>query len=173
MPSRATCSSLGIDPEEMYRRVYASMPLGRLQLLREALETLEVDPQYAIAWISVSAGAVERYGLKSEDLDGIVEHPRSIAGTRMAIFFRDLGHGKVKISFRSTGDVDVNKFARQFGGGGHAKAAGALIAGALPEVRTDVIAAAREFVGPHPLAGGPSSVVHSQRRGVGALSARP
>ncbi len=147
--------SLGIDPEDMYRRVYASMPLGRLQLLREALETLEVDPQYAIAWISVSAGAVERYGLKSEDLDGIVEHPRSIAGTRMAIFFRDLGHGKVKISFRSTGDVDVNKFARQFGGGGHAKAAGALIAGALPEVRKDVITAAREFVGPAPAGGRP------------------
>ncbi len=147
--------SLGIDPEDMYRRVYASMPLGRLQLLREALETLEVDPQYAIAWISISAGAVERYGLKSDDLDGIVEHPRSIAGTRMAIFFRDLGHGKVKISFRSTGDVDVNKFARQFGGGGHAKAAGALVAGALPEVRTDVITAARAFVGPAPAGGRP------------------
>lgn len=142
--------SLGIDPEEMYRRVYASVPLGRLQLLRDALETLEVDARHAIAWISVPAGAVERYGLRSEDLDGIVEHPRSIAGTRLAIFFRDLGHGKVKVSFRSTGDVDVNRFARQFGGGGHAKAAGALIAGTLAEVRSNVIAAAREFVGPAP-----------------------
>ena len=95
--------SLGVDPEEMYRRVYASQPLGRIQLLRDALETLEVDPRYAIAWISVPAGAVEHYGLRSEDLDGIVEHPRSIAGTRLAVFFRDLGHGKVKMSFRSTG----------------------------------------------------------------------
>jgi bifunctional oligoribonuclease and PAP phosphatase NrnA len=119
-------------------------------LLRDALETLEVDPRYALAWISLSAGAVERYGLRSEDLDGIVEHPRSIAGTRLAIFFRDLGHGKVKVSFRSTGDVDVNRFARQFGGGGHAKAAGALIMGGLAEVRSTVIAAARDFVGPAP-----------------------
>ena len=38
--------SLGIDPEEMYRRVYASVPLGRLHLLRDALATLEVDPEY-------------------------------------------------------------------------------------------------------------------------------
>jgi bifunctional oligoribonuclease and PAP phosphatase NrnA len=142
--------SLGVDPEEMYRRVYASLPLGRLQLLRDALETLAVDPRYAIAWISVPAGALEHYGLRSEDLDGIVEHPRSIAGTRLAIFFRDLGHGKVKVSFRSTGDVDVNQFARQFGGGGHAKAAGALIPGALAEVQSNVIAAARDFVGPAP-----------------------
>ena len=49
----------------------------------------------------------------------------------MALFFRDLGYGKVKVSFRSTGEVDVNAFARQFGGGGHAKASGALIVGSL------------------------------------------
>ena len=30
----------------------------------------------------------------------------------MAIFFRDLGMDKIKVSFRSTGDVDVNEFAR-------------------------------------------------------------
>jgi bifunctional oligoribonuclease and PAP phosphatase NrnA len=64
------------------------------------------------------------------------------------VFFRDLGHGKVKVSFRSTGEVDVNAFARQFGGGGHAKASGALIAGSLAEVRDNVITAARAFLQP-------------------------
>mgnify|MGYP006139414475 CR=1 FL=1 len=49
----------GVDPEEMYRRVYASVPLGRLQLLRDALETLEVDVERGLAWISVPAGAVD------------------------------------------------------------------------------------------------------------------
>ncbi len=136
----------GVDPEAMYRRVYASVPVGRLRLLSEALETLEVDPDAGLAWISVPAGAMEQHGLRSEDLDGIVEHPRSILGTRLALFFRDLGHGKVKVSFRSTGDVDVNAFARQFGGGGHAKAAGALISGGLEDVRERVVKAAREFV---------------------------
>jgi bifunctional oligoribonuclease and PAP phosphatase NrnA len=136
----------GVDPEEMYRRVYASVPAGRLRLLRDALDTLQVDESRGLSWISVPAGALERYAVSSEDLDGIVEHPRSIAGTRMAIFFRDLGHGKVKASFRSTGDVDVNSFARQFGGGGHARAAGALIPGALADVTESVIAAAREYL---------------------------
>jgi len=84
--------------------------------------------------------------VSSEDLEGIVEHPRSISGTRLALFFRDLGYGKVKVSFRSTGDVDVNRFARQFGGGGHAKAAGALIPGTMEDVRLRVISAARAFV---------------------------
>ncbi len=137
----------GVEPEEMYRRLYASHPIGRLHLLRDALATLEVDPAYGIAWISVAAGAAEEYGLKSEDLEGLAEHPRSVGGTRMAIFFRDLGHGKIKASFRSTGGVDVNAFARQFGGGGHARASGALIPGTIEEVRYSVINAAREFVG--------------------------
>jgi phosphoesterase RecJ-like protein len=64
----------------------------------------------------------------------------------MALFFRDLGHGKVKVSFRSTGDTDVNAFARQFGGGGHARASGAMVAGELSEVRDRVVEAAREFL---------------------------
>jgi phosphoesterase RecJ-like protein len=64
----------------------------------------------------------------------------------MALFFRDLGHGKVKISFRSTGAVDVNAFARRFGGGGHAKAAGAMLSGSLDAVRDQVIGAARQFL---------------------------
>ena len=136
----------GVEPEEMYGRLYASMPVGRLHLLRDALATLEVDPEYGISWISVAAGAAEQYGLRSEDLEGIAEHPRSIGGTRLAVFFRDLGHDKVKVSFRSTGDVDVNKFAKQFGGGGHARASGALIEGNLEVVRRRVVAAAREFL---------------------------
>src|SRR4051812_29704150 len=136
----------GVDPEESYVRIYASAPAGRVRLLGEVLDTLGVDEPIGLTWLSMSAGALERHDVRQEDLDGIVEHARSIAGTRMALFFRDLGYGKVKISFRSTGDVDVNAFARQFGGGGHAKAAGALVAGSLDAVRDQVIAAARVFL---------------------------
>lgn len=142
--------AVGLDPEAIYRRVYASVPAGKLHLLREALATLDVDPAAGLAWISVEAGATDRHGVKSEDLDGIVEHPRSIAGTRLALLFRDLGHGKVKVSFRSTGDVDVNALARQFGGGGHAKASGALIPGTLDAVRSRVVAAARAHLAAPP-----------------------
>lgn len=137
----------GVEPEDMYQRIYASMPVGRLTLLREALATLEVDPVYGLTWISVPAGATEKHGVRPEDLEGIAEHARSIAGTRMAIFFRDLGHNRVKISFRTTRGVDANVFANQFGGGGHVKASGALVEGTLEGVQHRVIAAAREYVG--------------------------
>lgn len=137
----------GVDPEDMYTRIYASAPAGRVRLMADVLGTLQVDDAVGLTWLSMHAGALEQYSVRSEDLDGIVEHARSIAGTRMALFFRDLGHGKVKVSFRSTGGTDVNAFARRFGGGGHAKAAGALIAGELSDVRDRVVQEAREFLG--------------------------
>jgi phosphoesterase RecJ-like protein len=133
----------GVDPEDMYTRIYASAPAGRVRLMADVLGTLQVDESLGLAWLSMAPDALEKYAVRSEDLDGIVEHARSIAGTRMALFFRDLGHNKVKVSLRSTGSTDVNAFAKQFGGGGHAKAAGALIAGGLGEVRDRVVEAAR------------------------------
>jgi phosphoesterase RecJ-like protein len=138
----------GVEPEEMYQRIYASMPVGRLTLLRDALGTLEVDATYGLTWISVPAGAPEKHGVRPEDLEGIAEHARSVAGTRMALFFRDLGHNRVKISFRTTRGVDANEFARQFGGGGHVKASGALVEGSLEDVQKRVIAAARFYLAP-------------------------
>jgi phosphoesterase RecJ-like protein len=137
----------GVDPEEMYTRIYASAPAGRVRLMAEVLGSLRVDETHGLAWLTMGSDALERHGVKAEDLDGIVEHARSIAGTRMALFFRDLGHGKVKVSFRSVGDTDVNAFARTFGGGGHAKASGAMLPGTLDQVRDLVVEAARARLG--------------------------
>lgn len=136
----------GVDPEQMYARIYGSVPLGRLHLLRDALDTLEVDLAHGLAWVRIAAGALERHGVSSEDLDGVAEYPRSVAGVRLALLFRDLGHHKVKISFRSVQGVNVNVLARAFGGGGHARASGALVPGALAEVETRVLDEARRML---------------------------
>ena len=64
--------------------------------------------------------------MSPDDLDGVVEFPRSVEGVRMALLFREIAQGRVKVSLRSVGDVDVAGFAKHFGGGGHTKAAGLL-----------------------------------------------
>jgi phosphoesterase RecJ-like protein len=142
----AALLAAGVNPEEMYRRIYAQVSVGRLQLLREALGSLRTEPEIGLSYISVDADVMDRFDVTSEELDGIVEHPRSIAGTRLALFFRDLGYGKVKVSFRSTGDVNVQVLASRYGGGGHAKASGAMLNGGLAEVQAQVLADAREFL---------------------------
>lgn len=133
----------GLDAENVYSAVYASAPEGRVRLTGEVLETLVVEAPIGLAWVTVPPGAMERLGATSEDLDGVIEFPRSIAGVRLAMLFRQLGNGRIKISFRSMAGVDVSELAGQFGGGGHRKAAGASLAGSLAEVQATVLAAAR------------------------------
>lgn len=136
----------GLDPEEIYGRVYASVPEGRPRLVGEALQTLVVEPDLGLAWITVPPGALKRHGLGADDLDGVVEYPRSIAGVRLALLFREIQRGRIKVSLRSMGSVNVAEFANQFGGGGHARAAGLSLEGSLPEVQTRVLEAARKFL---------------------------
>jgi len=136
----------GVDPESIYASVYASAPEGRVRLLAEVLQTLVVEPEVGLAWVSVPADALRRHEVTADDLDGIVEFPRSIAGVRMALLFRHIGNGRIKVSFRSMGEVDVAALAHQFGGGGHHRAAGASLAGTMAEVEERVLSAARGFL---------------------------
>ncbi|MFN2572734.1 MAG: bifunctional oligoribonuclease/PAP phosphatase NrnA [Gemmatimonadales bacterium] len=137
----------GVDPESIYAAVYASAPEGRVRLLAEVLQTLVVEQDVGLAWVSVPADALRRHEVTADDLDGIVEFPRSIAGVRMALLFRYIGNGRVKISFRSMGEVDVAALATEFGGGGHHRAAGASLAGTMADVEERVLTAARRFLG--------------------------
>lgn len=133
----------GVDPEQMYRRIFATVPLHRIKLLRYALDRLEVDQEHRISCITIEGGVMERIGATSDDLDGIVEHARSIEGTEVAILMRETSDGATKISLRSAGVLDVNAIARQFGGGGHVKASGALIGEKLEAAAPRVLEAVR------------------------------
>ncbi|MGH7506298.1 MAG: DHH family phosphoesterase, partial [Longimicrobiales bacterium] len=134
----------GVDPEAMYRRIFATVPLRRIELLRHALARLEVDAQLPLTWITIERGVMERLDTGTDDLEGVVEHARSIEGTEVALLFRETADGSTKVSFRSAGDVDVNAIARRFGGGGHIKASGALLNEPLERGRARVLDATRE-----------------------------
>jgi phosphoesterase RecJ-like protein len=138
----------GLDPEMVYRRLFATAPRRRLELLREALGSLHTDEEHRLAWMVVDHPTAARLGATPEDFDGLIEHVRSIEGTDVAMLFRGTPAGETKISFRSNGEADVNRIARQFGGGGHVKAAGALVQGAPAEVAPRVVEAVRGSIQP-------------------------
>jgi phosphoesterase RecJ-like protein len=64
----------------------------------------------------------------------------------MALLFREMSQGRVKVSLRSVGDVDVAAFSKPFGGGGHVHASGVALPGSLPEVQATILTAAREYL---------------------------
>ncbi len=136
----------GVSPDETYRRIYASVPRRQYHLLESSLALLEVDEEAGVAWMTVPADRFDALGAIPDDLEGLVDYPRSIAGVEVGLLFRQIPRKGIKVSFRSNGSVNVNALARQFGGGGHVRAAGALIEGALDRVRQDVTHATREAV---------------------------
>ena len=137
----------GLNAEEIYREVYATASEGRIRLTADVLETLVVEPEIGLAWVTVPPGSLERYGVDSEELEGVVEFPRSVRGVRLALLFRQIAGGRIKVSFRSVGDVDVAQLAGSFGGGGHVKAAGASLHGTLADVQETVLGVARRELG--------------------------
>ena len=130
----------------MYRQIYATVPLRQLHVLRAALDNLGVDPALPISWVSIPRAVIAELDVTADDLDGVVEYPRSIEGTEVALLFRETVEGGTKISFRSNGDVDVNAIARRFGGGGHVKASGAVVGKPLAAARDAVLAEVRDAV---------------------------
>lgn len=143
----ACLMQLDVDPEDVFRRLYAVAPPRRLKLLREALATLQHDPEAGIAWMVIPFEVTQRLGVDSDDFDGLIDQARSIQGTEVAIMFRETEPGRVKVSLRSSGDADVNRVARQFGGGGHVKASGATLETTPEEAVERVVGAVREELG--------------------------
>ena len=130
---------LGAAPEKLHRAAYGRSRPRRFELLREALATLTVHESGRVAWMIVPKDAYDRLGATVEDLEGFVDVPRDIAGVEVAVLFRTTADGRIKVSLRSVSPVDVNVIATELGGGGHVRAAAAVVGGALEEVVERVV----------------------------------
>jgi bifunctional oligoribonuclease and PAP phosphatase NrnA len=133
----------GADPAAVSSAIYERRASDSLRWLGESLARVQVSDDGRVAWLALPSGAVPETFVESEEL---VNYPRSIASVRVACLLRALGP-QVKVSLRGKGDVDVQRIAARFGGGGHPNAAGFTVPGELDAVTRDVLAAVREAVG--------------------------
>ena len=138
---------LGAAPEELYRAAYGRFHPRRFELLREALATLAVHENGRLAWMTVPKDAYDRLGATVEDLEGFVDVPREVAGVEVAMLFRTTADGRIKVSLRSLPPVDVNVIAAELGGGGHVRAAAAVVRGPLEKAVERVVRRVEEGLG--------------------------
>ena len=113
--------------DEIYQRVYESIPLGKMRLLGETLKTLGITPDGKIAWLYATQQMFHETGTVPSNVEGFVNQIRSIDSVEVAIFVSELENGTSKAGLRSKTYVDVGEIAAEFGGGGHQRAAGCLI----------------------------------------------
>lgn len=118
----------GVDVDDTYRRLYEHVPLEKLRLISRALDGIQRHCDNRLVLTYITAADYEATGSGEEMTEGVIDHLRSIDGTKVAAVIRDLGdRGRAarKVSLRSSeGDVDVSAIARKNGGGGHKRAAG-------------------------------------------------
>jgi len=114
----------GVDNSDIYNRVYDDYSAQRLKLLGHCLEKLVFLPEYKAAYIAISEDELRRFDFKKGDTEGVVNQALSVRGIIFSAFFSER-EGEIRMSFRSKGKFDTNKFARaHFGGGGHVNASG-------------------------------------------------
>jgi len=137
-------TELGAHPAPINERIYENRSYANVKLLGRALEALQRSDDGRVAWSSISAQDFAEFGATDEETEGIVSQIRAVRGVDVAIFFREIPGGKVRISLRGRDGVsDVNKIANVFGGGGHRLAAGCSLEPPLGSVVVAVVAEAK------------------------------
>jgi bifunctional oligoribonuclease and PAP phosphatase NrnA len=138
----------GVEPHQVYRRLYEDLPMRRLHLLQRALASVERHDDGAITIAHLTKRDYEETGALETDSEGVVDHMRAVEGTAVAVLVRELlseeREGMRKVSLRATdARVDVSRVAREFSGGGHPQAAGF----STPTPYPELVDRLRELVG--------------------------
>jgi phosphoesterase RecJ-like protein len=126
---------LGARAAEINHKLFSSKSLKQMKAESEASRRLCVSDDGRIASVSIPFDVCERLGLCDEHLDSVIEIPRCVEGVEVAFAIRQSApNSDFRVSMRSATDFDVASVCREFGGGGHVKAAGcAVSAGSIEQ----------------------------------------
>jgi phosphoesterase RecJ-like protein len=121
----AVLKDTGLNHSQIHDNLFDNFLENRLRFTGHALlNRLEVFYEYNTALICIPWKDLVKYQIRTGDTEGLVNYPLTIQGIKFAALIIDRDE-EIKCSFRSKGDFDVNRFARQyFEGGGHFNAAG-------------------------------------------------
>lgn len=137
----------GVSPLKVAQDLYECHAPRDLRFLGAVLQDLKTTPDGKVAWLEVPRARFQSFRPGPEIADELVNYPRAIRTAEVAFVLKEeFSDGKIRISFRSKGRVDVNRIAKQFGGGGHMAASGCTVPGTLSQARTKVLNAVRKAV---------------------------
>ena len=120
----------GANPSVLHRQAFAKTPAA-VKLLGSVLAAMGSTADGKLIWLHVTQEMLRAAGANYEDSDGIVDVVRAMEGVEFVLFFKELDDGRVKVSLRSNGRVDVLEIAKRYGGGGHRMACGMTLDGPI------------------------------------------
>lgn len=137
----AICSKMidiGVKPEEITNRIFFENSFKALKTIGKGLYSLENHLDGAVNIIYLGLEEMSRNN--QSEIEELANYSVAIRGGEVGLFIREIKPDFHKISFRSKGKVDVNKVAKAFNGGGHARASGCRIDGKKDEIIPAVLA---------------------------------
>lgn len=123
------------------RKMFDVKSRGRLAAELFAIENMEFCRDDICAMIVLTTAMMESCGIEPAEFEGMASIPLSVEGVEIGITVKQRHEKVYKLSVRTTEKIDASAFCRQFGGGGHIRAAGCEIQGTLEEVKEKVLAA--------------------------------
>ncbi len=121
------------------RRLYRTKPDEQLRLFGRVLSRLETSADGLVSWSSLLAADHAATGTTGEHSEGIIDLLAQSERAEVAILFKEQD-GSTRISVRTKpGGVDATALTGTFGGGGHARAAGATVALPIDAARPVVL----------------------------------
>ncbi|HEY2915972.1 MAG TPA: DHH family phosphoesterase [Candidatus Limnocylindrales bacterium] len=138
----------GAPLSDISRRLYRSKPDAQLRLFGRVLDRLEsaADGRIVFGWLRDED--LDATGASAAHSEGIIDLLAQSETADVAILFKEQAAGVTRISVRTKpGGVDAVALTAAFGGGGHARAAGATVDAPLDEARRRVLAEAERLVG--------------------------
>lgn len=132
--------SIGVRPNEVYRRIYQSFSPARLALMTRMLEHLTLHADGRIATQYILRKDFDETGASGPDTENLIDECQRIATVEVAVLLVELSDGRFRCSLRSKGAVDVRAIAQAYGGGGHILAAGVTMDGPLDKAIERLVA---------------------------------
>ena len=132
----------GIDISQIQRQaVYEHSPV-EASVFALAVGGMRIVPELKLAVAGLTHDQMWERGATGTDLDGIAEYMLNTRGIEVSALLSERKPGLINISLRST-ELNVNKIAGSFSGGGHVNAAGCRISGDIPMAIETIIQAVR------------------------------
>ena len=131
--SAAYLLGAGADLDYISSSLYESRELSSLMATSYCVTKMKMRMDGKIAYSSVTNEEKANLGLCDADFSECASLLRQIKGVEAALFLRQVTEGEYKLSVRSRESVDSAVLCAVFGGGGHARAAGATILGDDPD----------------------------------------
>ena len=137
----------GADLQAITYNVFRNKRFQSLKLWGFAFAKMRREQGGELVWTEVTREDFANAEARDEDISGLVEQLARANGMRVALLFNEYEAGAVKVSCRTSAwapSVDASAVMARFGGGGHVRAAGALMSGDLAVTREAVLRGARE-----------------------------